>query len=247
MKTKVIGVFSGAPAFDGNRPTKSTLPIGSNLGTATIAEFLEAAFFALVKATISINSAISYFEKGIPQNIGISGVVTANDEILFANARVSRSTGADLPFAATSGAYAVTDSGQALDTDYSAKIDTGSSGNLVSATKQVRFIYPFLNGMNANVLDGDSLYSAGLTKTVTPKANRTATINGSNQYIYYAYPASYGALNNIKDQNGFNVTNSFALEQMQLIAMAGGETCLYNVYRTSIPTTVVNAVFQFNF
>lgn len=47
MKTKVIGGGSGAPSFDGNRPTKSTWLIGSNLGTATVAEFLEAAFFCI--------------------------------------------------------------------------------------------------------------------------------------------------------------------------------------------------------
>jgi hypothetical protein len=245
MKTRIIGAGGGSSAFDGNRSIKSIPGIGANLGGETVAEFLENAFFAFVKATISINSSIAYYEKGIAQNVAISGNVTANDETSFSNARIERTVGNNIIFAAQSGAYSVTASNTSADTDYIAKIDTVGGGTIASATKQVKFIFPFLTGMNAEVLLANDFYT-GLTKSIAPKANKSITLNGSNQYIYFCYPASYGNLTSIKDQNGFTVTDAFN-QYTATLFVGGGLVESYKIYRTTDPTTVVNAIFQFNF
>lgn len=246
FKTRIIGVFgSGTTVFDGQRAIKAIPSVGFNPGTENVVDFLEAAFYPFVKAAISINSAIAYYEKGIAQNIAISGVVTANDETIFTNARIERTAGANISFAAQAGAYNATANNTTVDTDYIAKIETGSGGTITSASKQVRFVFPFLSGMNGSILNGDNLYSS-LTKTISPKSNKSITLNGSNQYIYFAYPSSYGNLSSIKDQNGFTVTGSFSIETVNIL-VAGGLTESYKVYRTVNPTTVNNAVFTFNF
>lgn len=58
-----------------------------------------------------------------------------------------------------------------------------------------------------------------LTKALRAKSNLTQTVNtgayGEKTYIY-AYPASYGVLKSILDQNGFDIIADFARETLQV-------------------------------
>ncbi len=47
-----------------------------------------------------------------------------------------------------------------------------------------------------------------LTKLLEPKGNQTVLMNGTNAFIYFAYPATYGSLISIKDQNQFEYLNN---------------------------------------
>jgi hypothetical protein len=235
--------------FNGDRPTKSTLPIGTNLGTSTVVEFLEAAFFAFVQASISVNSGTTFYEKGTTQTIAISGTVTANDETSFSNARIDLSTGNDIAFTAQAGAYSASATGIIADTTFIAKIDVGGNGTpstKSSATKTATFVFPFLHGMSASVLDGSTIYAA-LTKLIQSQGNKAITLNDTDKYIYFAYPASYPNLASIKDQNGFTVTGSFDLTTITVTGLAGGLSSSYKLYRTALPTSATNAIFTFNF
>lgn len=249
MNTKVLGGGSSGAKFDGKRPIKGSPSIGDNFNTENVVDFLESAFFPFVAALISINSGTSYFEKGTSQTIAISGSITANDEDTFSNARIEKSIGNDIPFAAQAGAYSLSDAAINADIDYRSKVDVGGNGTpttIESQQKRIRFIFPFFHGMVSEALNGDTMY-AGLTKLLQTKSNKSILLNGSNKYIYFAYPASYGALSNIKDQNNFDVTGSFQSEDMLITGLQGGLSETYKVYRTINKTDVNSANFTFNF
>lgn len=236
-------------SFDGDRAIKSIPTIGFNPGTNSITEFLEACFYAFVNATISINSGTSYFEKGTSQNIPLSGAITANDETTFSNARIERSTSGTITLTAAAGSYSKTDHAINADVDYIAKVDVAGNGNahaINSGTKSIKFVFPFLTGMDASVLNGSTIYAA-LTKQILPKANKLVNFNDSNKYIYFAYPASYGDLTSIKDPNNFEVLGSFTKSVVTVSGLAGGLSTSYNIYVTNTLTSVPNQNFNFIF
>ena len=88
---------------------------------------------------------------------------------------------------------------------------TASDGK-ENVTKSIS--YTFVNPYYTGVLytDTDTPTEAditALTKKVEVQGNKTITYTTSQSYMVFAYPSSYGAISSIRDQNGFNVTDSF--------------------------------------
>lgn len=124
------------------------------------------------------------------------------------------------------------------------------SGTTATITRTTTGIYPFLYGMSENALDGGTLYGTfSSTKILEAQSNKTVTLNGSLQYIYFAYPATYANLVSIIDQNGFNVTSSFTQSTISVTSSGLGAnfTTNYKVYRTVDPTSVISGAYQFKF
>jgi len=65
-------------------------------------------------------------------------------------------------------------------------------------------VYPIFYGMTADILSSGGLpiYTT-LTKLVEAEGEKILELNGSAEYIYFAYPATYGDLVSIEDNNGF--------------------------------------------
>lgn len=79
-----------------------------------------------------------------------------------------------------------------------------------SNSKTINWVYPFFYGMvDSDLTDGTGIYSSSLTKLVKTKSNKSVPLNGELKYIYFAYPSSYGDLDNIKDQSNFDVTGQY--------------------------------------
>lgn len=133
----------------------------------------------------------------------------------------------------------------AATTTYTVNVSDGTSIPASSAT--VTFVYPFLYGQTV----GTSInHYIDLTKLVQTKANKTVILNGSVQYFWFAFPATYGTLTQILDQNGFDVTSAFTLFPAVTVNSAGLDanwSISYNVYRTTLATTIVNAGYTFKF
>ena len=107
-------------------------------------------------------------------------------------------------------------------------------------------------GMSAtdNSSGGTGLYTnSDLTKLVANTASRSVALNGSNEFIYFAYPSSFGDLSTILDGNGFNVTSSFTknVSNVTSTGKALDWTEEYNIYKTNSVTSVSGQTFQFNF
>jgi hypothetical protein len=125
------------------------------------------------------------------------------------------------------------------------------AGNVANESEVTKGIYPFFYGGSVNDLSsgGTDLYQA-LNKEIIEKSSEVGlTINISDEYMYFAYPDSYGEVQSIKDGNGFVVTDSFDLTVADVISTGLGAnyTILCKIYKTSAPTTVSNQIYTLNF
>jgi hypothetical protein len=121
----------------------------------------------------------------------------------------------------------------------------------ISATLTLTYLYPIYHGM----VTGD--YSTGnleghLTKLLEGKGTKTLLMNGTNAFIYFAYPASYGNLTSIKDSNQFEYLNAPGTFTKYTTTQSGsiGWSTSYYVYKytANLPNgTTTNQNFTFTF
>ena len=106
------------------------------------------------------------------------------------------------------------------------------------------FVYPYYYGsLDSGVLDEASI--KGLTKVVQTKGNKTFRFTHNNKCCVIAYPASYGNLRTIIDQNNFDITSSFIKNTVSITGL-DGTSQNYNVYVNSA-ATLDNFGITFNF
>lgn len=124
----------------------------------------------------------------------------------------------------------------------------------VTATASSTQIYPFFYGMtNSAGLSGSVLYNS-LTKDITTdRSNKSYTYTGNNDYMYFAYPASYGTLSQILDQNGFMVYNNnvgsftYSINTVTSTILSTNWSTSFYIYKTNLITTNYGYQFQFIF
>lgn len=246
-------------AFNGNRTVKrSGLPL-VNAGGTDLLTWIENYFFPFIPATITCVSATSIVEVGTVTSITISGATTANDETIFSLGILNQT----LPLPVT----LISSFGSALNfstlTSYSPVIsetiqfqhqqltdNNGTPTTIYSPVKNISAVYTYLYGVSASDLStgGNPAY-IGLTKLVQAAGNKTISLTGTNGYIYFAYPASYGSLTSIIDQNGFNVTPSFTKYTANVTSsgLVNDYTISYYIYKLNSLTSPVAWSYQFNY
>ena len=134
-------------------------------------------------------------------------------------------------------------SGIVATTTFIVNISDGAESNQASKTKT--FVYPFFWGSTPT--EPINVYS-DLAKSITTKSTKAVSYNGVDEYFWFAFPASYGDLTSIKDQNGFEVLGSFTkiVENVTSTGLTNNWTESYNVYRTTAKTDI-NGTFTFRF
>lgn len=117
---------------------------------------------------------------------------------------------------------------------------------LVQVTKSIVFVYPTLYGALAST--GLDLYT-NLTKLIEAKSDKEVLFNDEDKYFYFAYPASYGDLTAIRDEEGTNVLSAFTKTTSNISSsgLAVDWTHSYNIYRSTIKTTITNKNYNFEF
>jgi hypothetical protein len=117
--------------------------------------------------------------------------------------------------------------------------DDDNNVKTVSKNVAYEFVHASYHGIVDTASPDDATVSA-LTKTLSKTANFNWTgINMTNQRACYAYPASYGAITKITDENNFNVTSSFNVIDMEINSVA------YKVYVTKDTATLVSGKLVF--
>lgn len=114
--------------------------------------------------------------------------------------------------------------------------DDGTSGGptTVTASASFTFVYPYYHGVGAVGMSAASV--AALTKSVitsTASLNRTFNI-AAGQVFYFAYPASYGALTAIKDENNFETLPDWTLRTENITGL-NGIPVSYRIYEFNNP------------
>lgn len=106
------------------------------------------------------------------------------------------------------------------------------------------FVYPFYYGsLLSGVYDAENIKK--LTKVVQGKGSKKFSFTHTDKCCVIAYPASYGNLKNIIDQNNFDVTSSFVKHEVKIIGLDEKEVS-YFVY-INAPATLSNFSITFNF
>lgn len=134
-------------------------------------------------------------------------------------------------------------------TSFSAQVDDTQIGDngpttVTSNTVTFNFVYPYYVGAGAAGLSAALV--AGLTKRVIAStASRQETIAAAaGQVLYFAYPASYGALTKIFDVNNFDTFTDWTLRTENITGMDGTAQS-YRIYEFKNP--VVAGSYQYTF
>lgn len=115
---------------------------------------------------------------------------------------------------------------------------------MVSSTVTYSFVYPYFHGCAAPARTPAQVTT--LTKSVI---NSTATLNRtftslSGDVYYFAYPASYGVLSSILDENGFENISAWTKTVSNVTAFSG-DTVSYNIYESNNPVVAGSTNFTF--
>lgn len=122
---------------------------------------------------------------------------------------------------------------------------TDKSGTVVSAnTESFTFVYPYYSGICAEDATIDENLIKGLNKKIESKGNKTIAYDCDNQKMVFAYPKSYGKLKIINDQNNFDVTATFTINEVSITGL-DGTAQEYYVYVNNA-STVTNFSMKFN-
>lgn len=107
------------------------------------------------------------------------------------------------------------------------------------------FVYPYYVGAGSPGLSAAAV--AGLTKRIiTESTDRTEVISATvGQVFYFAYPASYGTLSSILDENNFETIGDWTL-RVENITGLDGNPVSYNIYEFDNPVGVSDS-YQYRF
>lgn len=116
----------------------------------------------------------------------------------------------------------------------------GTQSNTVTFT----FVYPYYSGVGAAGLTAAQV--AALTKDVrvsTASLAKSFSPNGS-QVLYFAYPASYGALTSILDVNNFNTIGDWTQRTEDITGLDGNPVSYYIYEFNNVPLA---GTYQYTF
>ena len=123
---------------------------------------------------------------------------------------------------------------------------TDASNNVVTAnTGGIIFVYPYYFGAIDRDADINNDAFANFTKVIAAKGNNAHSYTSDNQCMIFAYPKNYGSLSTIIDNNGFNLTDSFNIQEVDIECL-DGTTQTYYVYKNE-PSTVSNFNITFKY
>ena len=107
------------------------------------------------------------------------------------------------------------------------------------------FVYPFYWGVVASGSPVDSAAIVGLTKSVTVKGSKTVSYTTSGvQQAVFAFPASYGDLKSIMDQNNFENIDTFTKSTVQVTGLDSTPQ-QYHVYVSNVNVQGFSYTFKF--
>lgn len=121
---------------------------------------------------------------------------------------------------------------------------TGGPSTITSNTSSFTFVYPYFSGAGTPSLSAASV--TGLTKDVrtsTSSLNKSFTTANGDVY-YFAYPASYGALTSIKDENNFETIGDWTLRTENITGLDASAQS-YRIYEFNNPVVAGTTDYTF--
>ena len=232
--------------FDGNRIIKRVPVLGDNYGTTSTNDFIEAAFFPSLIASIT-QSSYALKEVGVSFAPTVIGTINPQDSIIVAR-RIREVIGNTI--VANPAGNAVNELLSAItmvdgiNKTYRIEADVTTDGNATteqSPDRNLEAVYPYFSGFGAAGLIENPLYLA-LTKFVAKQGNYAFNLVGTNQKMYIAFDANLPNLTSIKDPNGFEIlgsvfSNTPVVANVIASGLANNWTKLYKIYESVSNTT----------
>ena len=250
-----IGTLKEAVTYTDTSPNGATVAVGGiakgeKLSEVTFVEFADKLLHPYV-ATSGVGLTLTptnggTFEMGTTQTVSGATVrwTAGSQQVTKAEVLVGGSpVGEAQVSSGTSVAVTVTDSITANKTFTARATDPTKAytGGNVSFT----FVYPFYWGVVASGAPVDSAAITGLTKSVTNKGNKTVSYTTSGvQQAVFAFPASYGNLKSIMDQNNFENIDTFTKSTVEVTGLDGTPQ-QYNVYVSNVNVQGFSYTFKF--
>lgn len=125
------------------------------------------------------------------------------------------------------------------DTRYSVSVDYEDLTVTESITIPVT--YPSYFGITENNADIDMIDINNLTKLILPTRSYKTNVSLNHQKAVYMYPASKGALTTIKDENGYELINSYTRKDTTLF-----DNIPYYIYILTNPITITNGIQNYD-
>ena len=129
-------------------------------------------------------------------------------------------------------------------TTFSVQVDDAVNAPAASASRTFSFVYPYYVGAGAVSLAAASV--AALTKRIiASSATRAETITATaGQVLYFAYPASYGALTSILDANNFETISDWTLRTENITGLDSSAVS-YRIYEFNNPVVAGDYTYTF--
>ena len=232
--------------FDGNRAIKRVPEAGENLGTASVNDFLEAAYFPELVAEITQGN-LPLLEVGVGYAPTIAGTINPNDSTT--NARRIREVIGNTIVANPAGnaisellpSVTIVDG---INKTY--RIEADVTTDSIPTTEQSLDVdlvgaYPYFHGFGVAGLIGNPLY-LGLIKFVAKQGNYSFYMSGVNQKMYIVFDSNLPNLTSVKDPNGFEILGSFfpsipVIDNVIASGLTNNWTKQFKIYESAANTT----------
>lgn len=122
-----------------------------------------------------------------------------------------------------------------VESKYKVRVEDEIGLGAEAVAPAINFYYPMFYGVLEQDIDIYTVLESDIinqTKIVSDKVNKTLTYTAKNQKMFYAYPSEYDLLNKITDTNGFNITNTFDITNIDL--PINGSIINYYVYISNV-------------
>ena len=206
----------------------------TDLSGKTSMEILKMALVSYVNpsATVSYSQSNTVLKKGqtFDLTITVSGIVKGTNDvaelILIKDGTVLET----IPYVTGTNSYEFAPI-TGINTECSFQIKVGDTqGKQYSTSKTYSFVDPYYIGATDNIPTADTVLT--LIELVEAKSNKTKKVTATDQYVVYAYPASYGALTSIIDGNGFENLTDYTKISLTINEVA--YTCYHTIGKKSM-------------
>lgn len=127
--------------------------------------------------------------------------------------------------------------------DVTVRTEVQLNGKTLKSETAYKFVYPmYIGSIEAAIVSSfqNDLFISN-NKLVVEKSNQITTYNHDNKLTAFAYPASYGNLKQILDQNGFDISGSFSSTNYV------HDSIQYKVYYANNKNTLTNFKISYKF
>ena len=207
LVTESIPPTYNEPSVTISDDKNASYEIGTNIGTVTLSS-------SFTQNNAGAATGTTYFKDDVSLGAGVS---TNNHGVL--------STSISYSVTVTYGAGTTVKNNNLGTPDATGQIPAGSKSSSLTIST---FANKYWGSSTSNSIDDATLIAGTNENSGKAKSTFTVPITGGSKYIFYAYPASLGALSSISVE-GFGSLDAFTLTTRN-VTNASGHSQSYNIY-----------------